>query len=95
MNWLTNYVKPKLQAFRKKDTPDNLWHKCRSCEQLIFTKEFKAAMSVCANCGHHERIGPTERFEQLFDEAMYEVIGLPEIKEDPLNSKIIRNIRIA
>ncbi len=85
MNWLTNYVKPKLQAvLNKKETPDNLWHKCRGCGQLIFTKEFEATQSVCSNCGHHERIGPKPRFDNLFDSGRYDLLDLPEVVEDPL-----------
>ena len=30
MSWLTNFVRPKLQALvRKTEEPDNLWDKCR------------------------------------------------------------------
>ncbi len=85
MNWLTNYVRPKLKAvLRKKDTPDNLWHKCKGCGQLIFHKEFKSNQFVCGNCGHHDRIGPAERFEALFDEGKHERLQLPQVQDDPL-----------
>lgn len=89
MNWLTNYVKPKLESVlnRKKDTPDNLWHKCKGCGQLIFAKEFKSAQSVCANCGHHERITPHERFDQLFDGAKYSIMPIDTGQDDPLKFK--------
>jgi acetyl-CoA carboxylase carboxyl transferase subunit beta len=85
MNWLTNYVRPKLKAvLRKKETPDNLWHKCKGCGQLIFHKEFLANQFVCGNCGHHERIGPAERFQALFDEGEHERLELPQVQDDPL-----------
>lgn len=84
MNWLTNYVKPKLQAVLKRDTPDNLWHKCKGCGQLIFHKEFEANQSVCAHCDHHERIGPNSRFNFLFDESKYTKLTMPKVAEDPL-----------
>ena len=85
MNWLTNYVRPKLKAvLRTKETPDNLWNKCKGCGQLIFHKEFKANQSVCANCGHHARIGPADRFEALFDEGKFEALQLPQAPDDPL-----------
>jgi len=89
MNWLTNYVKPKLEAVlsKKKETPDNLWHKCKSCGQLIFAKEFRAAQSVCSNCDHHGRIGPADRFASLFDGSDYELLEAPETVEDPLKFK--------
>ena len=42
MNWLTNFVKPKLLAIKSKlGKKENLWTKCTSCQQIIFTKELK------------------------------------------------------
>ena len=84
MNWLTNYVKPKLSAVLKKDTPDNLWHKCAGCGHLNFYKEFVANQSVCVKCDHHARIGPLERFDGLFDNKKYRKIDMPAGKDDPL-----------
>ena len=32
MNWLTNFVRPKLKALiSRKETPENLWLKCPKC----------------------------------------------------------------
>ena len=32
MNWLDKMTRPKLSGlFKKRETPDNLWHKCRKC----------------------------------------------------------------
>ena len=89
MNWLTNYVRPKIRAVlkQKKDTPDNLWHKCKNCGQLLYVKDFEANLSVCPHCDHHDRIGPTERFKSLFDDGDYVLIDLPTPKEDPLKFK--------
>jgi len=85
MNWLTNYVKPKLSAVLKRsDTPDNLWHKCDGCGHLIFHKEYIANLSVCAKCDHHGRIGPIDRFDMLFDDKKYTAIAMPPSKDDPL-----------
>ena len=43
MNWLTSFVRPKLQALtRKPGPPDNLWEKCAKCEQMIFHRELEA-----------------------------------------------------
>ncbi len=85
MNWLTNYVKPKLGAVLKRNqTPDNLWQKCHGCGQLVFQKEFQANLHVCANCGHHARIGPAERFTMLFDKEKFTIVSLPQSRDDPL-----------
>ncbi len=85
MNWLTSYVKPKLNAvLNRKDTPDNLWHKCKNCSQMIFQKDFIANQYVCGHCDHHDRVPPSDRFDALFDRSTYELLDLPEVNIDPL-----------
>lgn len=88
MNWLTNYVKPKLQrVLNPKDTPDNLWHKCKSCGQMIFQKEFVANAYVCAHCEHHDRMPPGPRFDTIFDGKKYTLLKMPGVQIDPLKFK--------
>lgn len=89
MNWLTNYVRPKIQAVlnKKKETPDNLWHKCTGCGQLLYLKDFEANFRVCPHCDHHGRIGPEGRFKSLFDDGEYAIVALPKSKDDPLKFK--------
>ena len=43
MNWLTNFVKPKLSALvgKRKDVPDNLWKNCPKCGNMIHHKDLK------------------------------------------------------
>ncbi|MEN2787515.1 acetyl-CoA carboxylase, carboxyltransferase subunit beta [Sphingomonas qilianensis] len=85
MSWLTNvrnalaYVVP-----ARKDTPDNLWHKCKGCGQMVFVKELEDNLHVCPNCDFHERIGPLTRFKYTFDEGSYTIIPLPKVPDDPL-----------
>jgi acetyl-CoA carboxylase carboxyl transferase subunit beta len=84
MNWLTNYVLPKIRAFTRKDVPDNLWRKCPSCEQMLFHRELAANFEVCHHCGHHFRIGSPARFNMLFDGGSFLKIELPRVTPDPL-----------
>ena len=83
MNWLTS-VRNALPFVAKKATPDNLWHKCKGCDQLVFVKEWAENGHVCPLCDHHDRIGPAERFQQLFDPGSTQVIPAPKVAEDPL-----------
>ena len=83
MNWLTR-VRNVIPFIAKKETPDNLWHKCPGCSQMIFSKDYIENLSVCPTCGHHGRIGPSERFTQLFDTGSWDVIAAPRTAEDPL-----------
>jgi len=84
MNWLTNYVLPKIRAFTRKDVPDNLWKKCPGCEQMLFHRELAADLEVCRHCGHHFRIGSQARFKMLFDDGVFEKLELPKVAADPL-----------
>lgn len=88
MNWLTNYVRPKLQALvRPKDVPENLWQKCPSCGHMIFHRDLEKALNVCQHCGHHMRLGIKKRLEMLFDDGKYTRIELPKVTDDPLKFK--------
>ena len=85
MNWITNYVRPKLQALvRKAEVPDNLWDKCPACEKMIFHRDLEANHRVCTHCGHHMRLPARRRLEMLFDDGAYTRIELPRTIQDPL-----------
>lgn len=85
MTWLSS-VRNALSFVvpTKKDTPDTLWHKCKGCGQLVFTKELADNLYVCPHCDHHERIGPKERFAYTFDNGIHTVLPAPRVAEDPL-----------
>ena len=83
MSWIDR-VRNVLAFTPKKETPDNLWHKCKGCGQMTFMKELEANQHVCPHCDHHDRIGPAERFQYLFDEGSYTVLPSPRVAEDPL-----------
>jgi len=88
MNWLTNFVRPKIRALVKKENvPDNLWRKCTACEKMVFHRDLAANLFVCTHCGHHMRIGADERLKLLFDGGNYTKIELPDIQVDPLRFK--------
>ena len=64
MSWLSR-VRSGIPFLPKRQSADNLWHKCRKCESMVFTKEWEDNLFVCPRCDHHDRIGPKARFEQL------------------------------
>ncbi|HAA94052.1 MAG TPA: acetyl-CoA carboxylase carboxyl transferase subunit beta, partial [Rhodospirillaceae bacterium] len=84
MNWLTNFVRPKLKQLVKRDVPDDFWHKCPSCDHMIFHRDLEASLSVCQQCGHHLRLNAKKRLDMLFDEGEYQRIELPKAAHDPL-----------
>jgi acetyl-CoA carboxylase carboxyl transferase subunit beta len=85
MNWLTNFVRPKIRALvRKADVPENLWDKCPSCAKMIFHRDLEANARVCPHCGYHMRLPAKRRLTMLFDEGAYTRIELPVSVADPL-----------
>ncbi len=90
MNWLTNFVRPKIRALvqhQKTEVPDNLWVKCPGCGAMLFHRELEKNLNVCHHCGHHLRVKVDQRLDQLFDNAQYEVHQLPAVPLDPLKFK--------
>jgi len=86
MNWINNVVRPKIQrVFKKREqTPDNLWHKCGNCGEMIFHRDLDAAMRVCPACDHHLRLGTKERLASVFDNADYQLVAVDGVALDPL-----------
>ena len=85
MNWLTNYVRPKIRAlYARKEVPDNLWHKCPSCEAMLFHRDLEENLNVCQHCGFHMRLDPIKRLTSMFDEGDYQPVELPKSVVDPL-----------
>lgn len=87
MNWLTDIVRPKIQKTTPKEIADNLWVKCPSCNQMLFSKELKNSMYVCTSCGHHLRLYVDKRLKMLFDDEKYTEMNLPVMQDDPLKFK--------
>lgn len=91
MNWLTNFVRPKIRALvAKKELPDNLWRKCPSCGQMVFHRELETNLFVCPHCDHHLRIPAKQRLKLLFDNGQYQRIELPKTIADPLRFRDLR-----
>jgi acetyl-CoA carboxylase carboxyl transferase subunit beta len=83
MSWLTR-VRNSISFLPKRQTSDTLWHKCKKCDAMVFTKEWEDNLQVCPRCDHHDRIRALTRFGQVFDEGKYELLPSPEVREDPL-----------
>jgi acetyl-CoA carboxylase carboxyl transferase subunit beta len=86
MSWLTN-VRNKIASITKRETPENLWHKCKKCEAMVFLKEYQENMYICPKCEHHGRIGPMVRFAQIMDDDGWKLIPWAQVQEDPLKFK--------
>jgi acetyl-CoA carboxylase carboxyl transferase subunit beta len=85
MSWLTEFVRPKIRTlFARREVPDNLWHQCPACQQMIFARDLAANLKVCTHCGHHMRASAAERLTWTFDANAFTRIELPKVVPDPL-----------
>ena len=85
MNWLTNFVKPKLSSLvRRRDVPEKLWNNCLSCGNMIHHKDLNENLRVCMNCDYHFRMSAEDRIKLFFKDNEYTEIDLDKISDDPL-----------
>ena len=85
MNWITNYVRPRINSiFSRREVPENLWTKCGECGTMLFHRELADNLNVCTSCGHHMAITPRERFNALFDGGAFAEVDVPTPTADPL-----------
>lgn len=88
MNWITNYVRPRINSiFSRREVPENLWSKCKECGTMLFHRELKDNLNVCTQCDHHMAISPRDRFLALFDGGIFVEIDVPTPIADPLQFK--------
>jgi acetyl-CoA carboxylase carboxyl transferase subunit beta len=83
MNWISDWALPKIQGLFKREAPENLWHNCPACQQMIFHRDLERALRVCTHCGHHMRLGAAQRLEATLDPG-FSRIELPKAPADPL-----------
>ncbi|RVT91489.1 acetyl-CoA carboxylase carboxyltransferase subunit beta [Rhodovarius crocodyli] len=85
MNWISEWALPKIKTLfgTSREVPENLWHKCSNCEQMVFHRDLERNLRVCPHCGHHERMGARQRLECTLDEG-WQKIELPKVPADPL-----------
>ncbi|AQX28628.1 MULTISPECIES: acetyl-CoA carboxylase, carboxyltransferase subunit beta [unclassified Bartonella] len=85
MNWITNYVRPKINSILgNREIPDNLWIKDPTNGQMVFHKDLKANQYVIPNSGYHMRISAKNRLMHFFDDGIYTLIENPKVAIDPL-----------
>ncbi len=85
MNWISDWALPKVKALfgQPREVPDNLWHKCPACEQMIFHRDLERNLLVCTHCDHHMRMPAAARVKATLDEG-WSRIELPKAPADPL-----------
>jgi acetyl-CoA carboxylase carboxyl transferase subunit beta len=85
MNWITNYVRPKINSMLgRRDMPENLWIKDPESGEMVFHKDLESNQFVIPSSGHHMKISARERLKFFFDDGRFEVLENPKVPVDPL-----------
>ena len=84
MNWISNFVRPKLQAIvGKKKFLKTYGKLAQSVPKCFLKRELENNLFVCKHCDFHFRISAKKRMELLFG-TNYIVMETPKVKPDPL-----------
>ncbi|MCB0654161.1 MAG: acetyl-CoA carboxylase carboxyltransferase subunit beta [Saprospiraceae bacterium] len=68
----------------KKEAPDGLWYKCKSCKETSTMKDLRENYYKCPLCNYHVRIGSHDYFDIIFD-GQYEELFSNLISKDMLH----------
>ncbi len=85
MNWLTSYVRPKINSMLgRREVAENLWIKCPETGEMVFHKDLESNKWVIPGSGYHMKMPAKARLDDLFDEGAYESLPQPKAVIDPL-----------
>jgi len=76
-NWLVDKLIPSIMRseVKKSTVPEGLWHKCPSCDTVLYRPELEKTLDVCPKCDHHMRINARTRLNFFLDAEGREEIG--------------------
>ncbi len=83
-NWLVDKLIPSIMRseVKKSTVPEGLWHKCPSCDTVLYRPELEKTLDVCPKCDHHMRINARTRLNFFLDPE-----GREEIAAEPLSAE--------
>jgi acetyl-CoA carboxylase carboxyl transferase subunit beta len=90
MSWFQKLLPPKIKrrlGDAKKNVPEGLWHKCPSCQAVLYYSDLEKNQSVCPKCNHHHRVTARIRLDLLLDSEGRFEIGAEVLPMDTLKFK--------
>jgi acetyl-CoA carboxylase carboxyl transferase subunit beta len=91
MSWFQKLLPPRIKRREtddiKRSVPDGLWHKCPSCQAVLYHSDLEKNFSVCPKCNHHHRITARTRLDWLLDNEGRFEIGAEVLSVDTLKFK--------
>jgi len=71
----------------KRNVPEGLWTKCKSCSAVLYRPELERNLQVCPKCNHHMPVGARLRLDQFLDAGTRREVAIELEPVDPLKFK--------
>lgn len=75
LNWFAKKKELRTIEESKLDIPGNLWIKCISCHEILYSKDLNNNLKVCPLCQHHFRLNHKERIDITLDPESFNEIN--------------------
>ncbi len=89
MGWFTRAKAPKPEVVEgeldRSQGLEEIWTKCPGCAAILYTKDLRRTLGVCAKCNYHFRLNARQRIPVLVDRHSLVEIDKELRSVDPLN----------
>lgn len=83
-NFIVEQIKKVAAPIRKKETKDNVWHKCEKCGEISYKQDIIKNFNTCPACSYHFKISGKEKIDIIIDEGSFIEIDTKLASLDPL-----------
>lgn len=86
MSWFQKLMPSRIrtEGGNKRNVPEGLWTKCKSCAAVLYRPELERNLQVCPKCSHHLPVGARMRLDQFLDPGKRRDIAIELEPTDPL-----------
>jgi acetyl-CoA carboxylase carboxyl transferase subunit beta len=79
--------KGKKEIREEPKSPDQLWVKCNSCNEIIYRKVIERNLQVCPKCNYHFQIPARRRIDNITDPGTFIEYDRNLVSTDPIEFK--------
>jgi len=89
MSWFQKLMPSRIrtEGGSKRNVPEGLWTKCKSCSAVLYRPELERNLQVCPKCSHHMPVGARLRLDQFLDAGTRREVAIELEPVDPLKFK--------
>jgi acetyl-CoA carboxylase carboxyl transferase subunit beta len=95
MSWFQKLMPSRIrtEGGSKRNVPEGLWTKCRSCAAVLYRPELERNLSVCPKCNSHMPLKARTRLELFLDPGENREIAASLEPTDPLKFRDSKKYR--